>query len=179
VASRGHRATRCLETDVGVAPPALASAIEGRGHAAEREFDATIFVIPASCSATGRYELVHADEVPTDAVIVTVRETHGQPMGDVLCSHCPAAEEYAVAGFPRPILIALERAEELRAICKLDRVLIALAPGTRWNPDWGELLGRRRSESSIDAARHGPSRARPGQSKPVAQSAPGALAHRG
>jgi hypothetical protein len=94
---------------------------------------------------TSRYELVRPDEMPTDAVVVTVRDTHGQSMGEVACSHCPTAEEYAVADFPRPILVALERAEELRAICGLARVMISLAPGARWNPDWGELLEPERS----------------------------------
>lgn len=98
------------------------------------------------------FELVRQDEVPADAVVVTVREMHGQPMGDVACSHSPTAEEYEVADFPRPILIALERAEELCAICNLDRVVIALAPGARWNPDWGALEEPRRSESSIQEA---------------------------
>lgn len=39
-----------------------------------------------------------------------------------------------------------ERGEELRAICNLDKVMIALAPGARWNPDWGELLVPERFE---------------------------------
>jgi hypothetical protein len=100
---------------------------------------------------TSRYELVRPDEVPPDAVVVTVRETHGQPMGEVTCSHCPTAVEYEVADFPRPIGVALERAEELRVICRLARVMIALAPEARWNPDWGELL-EPGAESAASAA---------------------------
>lgn len=102
---------------------------------------------------TSRYQLAHPNDFPTDAVVVTVREIHGQPHGEVACSHCPAAEEYEVAEFPRPISIALQRAEELRAICELARVMIALEPGTRWNPEWGELLETRPSGSRAPAKR--------------------------
>lgn len=96
---------------------------------------------------TSRYTLVHPDEVPADAVVVTVREIHGQPMGELACTHCPTAGEYELAGFPRPISIALERAEELRAICRLSRVVVTLAPGTNWNPNWGELVEPRGAEA--------------------------------
>ncbi|HEV7277406.1 MAG TPA: hypothetical protein VGN80_14055 [Devosiaceae bacterium] len=89
---------------------------------------------------TRRYQLARPDAFPRDAVVVTVREVHGQPVGEVACAHCPKAEGYEVADFPRPIAIALERAEELRAICELARVMIALAPGARWKPEWGELV---------------------------------------
>ncbi|WP_172124469.1 hypothetical protein [Devosia sp. 919] len=64
----------------------------------------------------------------------------GRVVGDVGCAHCPNASDYIVPDFPRPVPLALERAEEVRAHCGLARVVIAIDDPSLWKAEWGALL---------------------------------------
>jgi hypothetical protein len=88
------------------------------------------------------FETCAPDAFPPDAVVVSIWRSLGRVVGDVVCTHCPTATDYLVPDFPRPVPVALERAEELRSQCGLDRVVIALAEPGLWKAEWGALRER-------------------------------------
>ena len=86
-----------------------------------------------------RYETCAPQTFPPDAVVVSIWRSLGRVVGDVVCTHCPAAGDYLVPDFPRPVPVALERAEEVRTQCWLHRVVIAIADPSLWKAEWGSL----------------------------------------
>jgi len=88
------------------------------------------------------FERCSPDAIPGDAVVVSIWEATGRTVADVACWNCPKARDYIVADFPRPVPIALQRAEEIRRYCGLARVVVVFADDRLWNRDWGTLTGR-------------------------------------
>ena len=80
-----------------------------------------------------------ADAIPPESVIVTVWHSGGRTVADVTCTSCPAADDYIVADFPRPVPIALERAEQVRSYCGLQRIAVVLTNESLWRSEWGNL----------------------------------------
>ena len=81
-----------------------------------------------------------ADAIPQDAVVLTVWHSGGRTVADVTCTSCPGAEDYIVADFPRPVPIALERAEQVRHHCGLQRIAVILTDESLWRSEWGTLV---------------------------------------
>lgn len=52
------------------------------------------------------------------------RDSGGRTVADVTCAGCPDAGDYIVADFPRLVPIALERAEQVRHHCGLQRIAV-------------------------------------------------------
>jgi hypothetical protein len=69
---------------------------------------------------------------PRDAVIVTVRRALGRTVADV------GAVE-VIADFPRPVPLALEAAETMRAENGLASIAVIVEDGD-WRPEWGTLV---------------------------------------
>ena len=86
------------------------------------------------------YRRVHPDHIPESAVIVSLWRATGRTVADIVCTSCPKADEYIVAEFPRPVPIALQRAEELREACGLKEVIVICPDLNLWKPDWGRLV---------------------------------------
>ncbi|WP_127754189.1 MULTISPECIES: hypothetical protein [unclassified Devosia] len=87
-----------------------------------------------------RFQTCPPHAAPADAVVVNIWHALGRVVGDVGCAHCPNASDYIVPDFPRPVPLALERAEEVRAHCGLARVVIAIDDPSLWKAEWGALL---------------------------------------
>ncbi len=86
------------------------------------------------------YRRVRPDHVPESAVIVNLWRATGRTVADIVCTSCPKADEYIVAEFPRPVPIALQRAEELREACGLAEVVVVCSDLGLWKADWGRLV---------------------------------------
>lgn len=88
-----------------------------------------------------RFERLRRDDTPPrDAVLVSLWNAAGRTVADVVCSHARAGDDLGIAEFPRPVCIALERAEEVRKASRLSRVVVAVDDPRLWRPEWGELV---------------------------------------
>jgi hypothetical protein len=86
------------------------------------------------------FRRVEPDRIPDNCVVVSLWRATGRTVADVVCKSSGNADDYIVAEFPRPVPIALQRAEELRHICGLDEVVIVLSDPSLWRADWGRLI---------------------------------------
>jgi hypothetical protein len=86
------------------------------------------------------YRRVAPDQVPPDVVVVNLWRAAGRTVADVCCTGTADANDYAVAEFPRPVAIALERAKELRDIGGLSEVVVVVPDKALWRPNWGRLV---------------------------------------
>jgi hypothetical protein len=87
-----------------------------------------------------RYERCRPDEIPINAVIVSVWRALGRTVADIACSTLPTLRECNTAEFPRPVPHTLERAEELRERYDLTKIVIVIEDESLWRESWGELL---------------------------------------
>lgn len=88
-----------------------------------------------------RFERLQPDAAPpADAVVVTLWRATGRTVADVVCTSDCLAGDLSIAEFPRPVPLALERAEEMRRLCNLSRVVVALDDPSLWRQQWGELV---------------------------------------
>ena len=88
-----------------------------------------------------RFDKLQANEAaPADAVVVTLWKATGRTVADVVCPADTVGGELSIAEFPRPVPLALERAEEMRKLCKLSRVVVSLSDSALWRPQWGDLV---------------------------------------
>jgi hypothetical protein len=78
-------------------------------------------------------------DVLDDAVLVTIWQHAGRTMADIACTRCQLAQDYLVADFPRPVSVALRRAEEVRQACNLSKILVKLGEGVTWQAEWGRV----------------------------------------
>jgi len=85
------------------------------------------------------FDKCRSDAIPTGAVIVTIWQSMGRVVADVACTDAGASDDLVVADMPRPVAIALRRAEELRAHCGLRRVVVVMDDDRLWKPEWGAL----------------------------------------
>jgi hypothetical protein len=91
-----------------------------------------------------RFETCPPHAARPDAVVVNIWHALGRVVGDVACAQCPNASDYLVPDFPRPVPLALERAEEVRVHCGLARIVISIADPSLWKAEWGALLQNER-----------------------------------
>jgi len=88
-----------------------------------------------------RFDRLQANAAaPADAVVVTLWKATGRTVADVVCPVGSVCGELSIAEFPRPVPLALERAEEMRKLCNLSRVVISLSDSALWRPQWGDLI---------------------------------------
>jgi hypothetical protein len=85
------------------------------------------------------FDKCRPDTIPPAAVIVTVWQAMGRVVADVACTHCVPGADMLTADLPRPVPLALRRAEELRDLCQLRRIVVVLDDQRLWKPEWGAL----------------------------------------
>lgn len=80
------------------------------------------------------------DTPPSDAVVVSLWHAAGRTVADVVCSEAKGGADLSVAEFPRPVSVALERAEEVRKVARLSKVVVVVDDRKLWRSEWGQLL---------------------------------------